>query len=168
MRRGHLKVRREHMKISIDSDVDTFDNAISAVYAAYGQSFPGDGQDDGDGPGDEQGDDYLPGHWTPRRIRKLVQWLGESDAAVAVRYMAMHAPAVSMDELFQHMAQHTGIDHFDGKAMGGRMSAVGFARNSIGGGVGPVYDTDYSARKYRMDKRLAAALLEEMETSDNA
>ena len=29
----------------------------------------------------------------------------------------------------------TGIAEFDGKAMGGRMSAIGFARNHIGGGV---------------------------------
>lgn len=63
------------------------------------------------------------------------------------------------------MADHTGIPDFDGRAMGGCMSAVGFARNSIGGGVGPVYETDYNTRKYRMDKRLAAALLAEMDAA---
>ncbi|HEY3546483.1 MAG TPA: hypothetical protein VGK17_10365 [Propionicimonas sp.] len=155
------------MKISIDTDVDTFENAIAAVHAAYGRLIGSDGAPVGEGTDEEPGDDYLPGHWTPRRIRKLVEWLGESDAAVAVRYIAEHAPAVSMDEMFDFMAQHTGIQGFDGKAMGGRMSAVGFARNSIGAGVGPVYDTDYSARKYRMDKRLAAALLEEMDVASN-
>lgn len=155
------------MRISIDTDVDTFENAVAAVYAAYGRPSSSDGEPTGDDTDEEPADDYLPGHWTPRRIRKLVEWLGESDAAVAVRYIAEHAPAVGMDEMFNFMAKHTGIEGFDGKAMGGRMSAVGFARNSIGGGVGPVYDTDYSARKYRMDKRLAAALLEEMDVTSN-
>ena len=155
------------MKVSIDTDVDTFENAMTAVCAAYGQALPGSGSGvDGAGTEDED-DDYLPGHWSPRRIRRLVEWLGDSDAAVAVRFIAEHAPAVSLDEVFSHMAAHTGLEGFDGKAMGGRMSAVGFARNHIGG-VGPVYETDYAARKYRMDKRLAAALLEEMDAVENA
>lgn len=149
------------MRISIDTDVDTFDNAISAVCAAYGEPLPqttASGEDDL-----EDGDEYLPGRWTPRRLRKLVEWLGDSDAAAAVRYIAEHAPAADMDDVFAHMAEHTGVTDFDGKLMGGRMSAVGFARNSIGGGVGPVYETDYTNRKYRMDKRLATAILEEMD-----
>ena len=149
------------MKLSIDTDVDTFESAVGAVYAAYGLTYGADGvteEDDGDG--------FLPGKWTRPRLKKLAEWLSESDAAVAVRYIAERAPAVDLDEVFDHMAKHTGIDDFDGKAMGGRMSAVGFARNSIGGGVGPIYETDYNARKYRMDKRLAAALLEEMNALD--
>ncbi|HTW16758.1 MAG TPA: hypothetical protein VMF51_16620 [Nocardioides sp.] len=154
------------MKISIDTDVDSFGSAIGAVHAAYGVSYTG-----GSAPHDEEGgdsDDFLPGKWTRPRLKKLVEWLGESDAAMAVRYIAEHAPAVGLDEVFEFMGEETGIKHFDGKAMGGRMSAVGFARNAIGGGVGPIYDTDYNSRKYRMDKRLAAALLEELDAYENA
>lgn len=154
------------MRISIDTDVDTFENAVAAVCAAYGEPLPEEEGEDGvadTGDEDPEDDGYLPGRWNRRRIRRLVEWLGDSDAAVAVRYIAEHAPAVSLDDVFSHMADHTGIAGFDGKAMGGRMSAVGFARNHIGG-VGPVYETDYSARKYRMDMRLAAAVLEEMDT----
>lgn len=88
------------------------------------------------------------------------QWLGDMDATAGVRYIAEHAPGVSMDDVFEFMSEHTGIADFDGKAMGGRMSAVGFGRNSIGGGVGPLYETDTNSRKYRMDERLARALLE--------
>ena len=154
------------MKLSYDTQVDTFEDVLAAVYAAYGRSRTDDGLEEDDDPetGVTQSDNgYLPGNWTRRRLRKLVAWLANSDAAVAVRYIAEHAPAVSMDSVFTHMAEHTGLADFDGKAMGGRMSAVGFARNNIGGGVGPVYDTDYSNRQYRMDKRLAAAVLEEMD-----
>lgn len=151
------------MKLSIDTDVDTFDSALKAVHAAFGQAFPATNSADG---GDDDG--YLPSHWTRPRLRKLVEWLGDSDAAAAVRYIAEHAPSVSLDDTYQHMSEHTGIDGFDGKHMGGRMSAVGFARNAIGGGVGPIYDTDYNSRKYRMDKKLAAALLEELDAYEES
>lgn len=153
------------MKLTIDTDVDTFEKAVAAVYAAYGFALPEDTEpssEDYDGTTSDADDDYLPARWTRRRLRRLVEWLDNSDAAVALRYIAEHAPAVPLEEVFAHMADHTGIPGFDGKAMGGRMSAIGFARNHIGGGVGPVYDTDYGTRKYRIDERLAAAILEEM------
>src|SRR3954452_7961099 len=131
-----------HMKISIDTEQDTFDSAIQAVHAAYGIPLNLGNVPSGE---EDEDDDYLPGNWTPKRLRKLVEWLADSDAAVAVRYIAEHAPSVSLDEAFKFMAEHTGMEDFDGKAMGGRMSAVGFARNAIGGGVAPVYKTDYNS-----------------------
>lgn len=156
------------VRISIDTDEDTFENALKAILAAYGESLPTSAvvsepprHDDDDEDDDEDG--YLPGRWTRARVKKLVEWLGHSDAAVAVRYMAENAPAVSLDSTFEHMAERTGIEGFDGRAMGGRMSAVGFARNHIGGGVQPIYDVDYNARKYRMNTKLAAAILEAMD-----
>lgn len=150
------------MKISIDTDVDTFEAALTAVSAAFGRVPPGI-KADGDA-GDDDG--YLPGSWTRTRLRKMVEWLGDSDAAAAVRYMAEHAPKVSMDEVYRYMSEHTGIKDFGGPEMGGRMSAVGFGRNHIGGGIGPLYETEPSARNYRMDKRIATALLEEWEDAE--
>jgi len=153
------------MKISIDTETDTLNDAVNAVYAAYGHT-PSTQSDDGPQVlPDEDSAGYLPGKWTRRRLRKLVQWLGDSDAAEAVRYIAHNAPAVSIDVVIAHMAEHTGQEDFDGRAMGGRMSAVGFGRNHIGGGVGPIYETDYNNRMYRMDKNLADALLEEIAAS---
>jgi len=151
------------MKISIDTEQDTFNSAIHAVHAAYGVAFKANGSTPVDADDTSEDDGYLPGKWTRPRLRKLVEWLADSDAAVAVRFIAEHAPAVDLDDVFEHMGAHTGIEDFDGKAMGGRMSAVGFARNAIGGGVTGPYDTDYNSRKYRMDKKVAEALLEEMD-----
>lgn len=148
------------MKLAIDTDVDTFDSALATIYAAYGKTSPGGSNSETD-----DNDGYLPGNWTRPRLRKLIEWLGDSDAAVALRYIAEHAPAVGIETVFAHMAGETGIADFDGKAMGGRMSAIGFARNHIGGGVKPVYETDYTSRKYRMDKHLATAVLEEMDAA---
>lgn len=42
------------------------------------------------------------------------------------------------------------------------MSAAGFGHNHIGN-AGPLYETEPSAESYRMDKKMAAALLEEMD-----
>jgi hypothetical protein len=148
----------EQMKITIDTDVDSFDSALKTIEAAYGHIHFKSG---GAGASDEDG--VLPGKWNRPRLKKLVEWLADSDAATAVRYIAEHAPAVDLDEVFEFMGEHTGVENFDGKAMGGRMSAVGFGLNHIGGGVGRIYDTDYNARKYRMDKGLAAAIIEEMD-----
>src|SRR5581483_4686130 len=111
------------------------------------------------------GDDFFPGKWTRKRIRRLAQWVATVDAAEALRYMAERAPAVDIDEVFQHMAEYTGIEVFNGKHMGGRMSSVGFAQNAIGAGVGAVYDTDYKHRKYRMDNGIAKVLLEELKAA---
>lgn len=161
------------MKLSIDTDSDSFDDAVRAVHAAYGVPYGGEGSSDGDEDVDEgfvggggAGEDFYPGRWTRKRIRKLAQWVHGGNADDALRYIADNAPAVDLDEVFSHMAEVTGIDGFNGKHMGGRMSSVGFARNSIGGKVGPVYDTDYGHRKYRMDERLAEVLLEELEALD--
>ncbi|MFQ6486201.1 hypothetical protein [Brachybacterium epidermidis] len=158
------------MKISIDTDLDSFSDAVRAVHAAYGVIY-GDldtAGDDDSANADiayEDGDDgdYLPGRWTRKRIQKLAQWVHGGDADIALRFIAEHAPAVDLDEVFEHMEKQTGINGFTGKHMGGRMSAVGFARNHIGGGVGHIYDTDYGRRKYRMDERIARVLLEELE-----
>lgn len=159
------------MRISIDTEQDTFESAVQAVHAAYGVRLVAQSGSAGDvevNADSDAEDGYLPGKWTRPRLRRLVQWLGESDAAIALRFMAEHAPAVSLDDVFAHMAKHTGNENFDGKAMGGRMSAVGFARNAIGGGVTGPYSTDYNARKYRMDKKVAEVLLEEMDDYANA
>ena len=157
------------MRLSIDTDVDTFESALAAVHAAYGQPAPtvAPSEPTGtaeEGPDDDvDQDDYLPGRWTDRKLRRLVDWLADSDAAAALRFIADQAPSVAMDDVFTHMAKHTGINDFAGQQMGGRMSAVGFALNNIGN-VGAVYETDYNKRRYRMDPRLAKALLRVMDS----
>lgn len=161
------------MKISIDTDLDSFSVAVRAVHAAYGVPYedwnlPGDedlaaGFEEDDGDGDV---DFYPGRWTRKRIRQLAQWVHPLDAGIALRFIAEHAPAVGLDDVFAHMGRELDVDGFTGKHMGGRMSAVGFARNHIGDKVGHIYDTDYGRRKYRMDKRIAQVLLEELEALD--
>lgn len=154
------------MKISIDTDVDTFDSAIRAVHAAFGVSFDTKNPPTDDGEEVEieevaEDDDYFPGKWNRKRIRKLLSFI-QDDAAEALYFIADHAPAVDIDDVFEHMAEHTGIENFNGKHMGGRMSSVGFAMKRIPGITADIVDTDYHYRKYRMDKGIAKVILEEM------
>lgn len=153
------------MKLTIDTETDTFDTVLAAIQIVYGQTAVIEGGAAEEG---EESDGHLPGNWTRPRLRKLVEWLINSDAAIALRFIAENAPAVGIETVFEHMAQKTGNENFDGKAMGGRMSAIGFARNHIGAGVKGVYETDYASRKYRMDKNLATAILEEMDAAEAA
>lgn len=152
------------VRISIDTDQDTFESAVQAVHAAYGVDFvpaPTAAPHEG---GDAEG--RLPGNWTPARIKQLAAWLDGSDAGAAVRFIAHNAPAVDLTDAFAHMAELKNDPNFGGQRMGGIMSAIGHGRNHIGHGVGPIYDTDYSARKYRMDPRIAATLLEAFDSLD--
>jgi hypothetical protein len=159
------------MKISLDTEADGFDSAIRAVHAAYGVPYtPSAAPVDDEDPEeidweteseDEDSDDYLPGKWNRKRIRKLVNWVTE-DAAEALRYIAENAPAVSIDDVIAHMAKYMEEPKFNGQAMGGRMASVGFAQKRIKGTTGKVVDTDYRHRKYRMDSGIAKVLLEEL------
>jgi hypothetical protein len=156
------------MRISIDTASDTFQDAIAAVHAAYGVPLTSvadiDDEPDFDTDGDaDTQDDFFPGKWTRKRIRKMAEWVAPMDAVEALRYMALHAPAVDIDEVVAHMAKYTGIKDFSGQALGGRMASVGFAKNSINPSGSGIYDTDYKNRKYRMDKGIAKVLLEELD-----
>ena len=158
------------MKISIDTEQDTFPSAVKAVHAAYGVPYdattiPVDVDSSAeevevDGEVVEE-EDYFPGKWNRKRIRKLLSYITE-DAEEALAYIARHAPAVDIDQVFEHMGNHTEIPNFNGKHMGGRMSSVGFAMKRIPGITADIVDTDYRYRKYRMDKGIAKVLLEEL------
>jgi hypothetical protein len=157
------------LKISIDTDVDTYESAIRAVLAAFGvpfnqKSLPVDGGEElvfEDVEEEAPADDYLPGKWNHKRIRKLLSYV-QDDAAEALYFIAQHAPAVDIEDVFEHMAEYTGIEGFNGKHMGGRMSSVGFAQKRVPGITADIVDTDYRYRKYRMDKGIAKVILEEM------
>jgi hypothetical protein len=157
------------MKITLDTDTDTYEGALATVRAAFGVTPPSaegttpedDDLDDIEFEVEEEGDDYLPGNWTRRKLRKVAEWVAE-DAAEALRFIAANAPAVDIEKVIEHMAKYTEIDDFGGRHMGGRMSSVGFAQNAIKGVTATIYDTDYRHRKYRMHEGIAKVLLEEL------
>jgi hypothetical protein len=144
------------MKISFDTEKDTYDSAIATLRAAYGIPTPDKDSSEDTGP-DEPADDYYPGGWTRKRLEKFAGWLA-ADAAEAVRYIAAHAPAVSMDEVIEYMGKHLNAENFSGQEMGGRMSSVGFSWKAVPGAKAAPLETDYKYRVYRMDEGIAAIL----------
>lgn len=149
------------MKISIDTEQDSFASAIQTVHAAYGLKAPV-----GDPTGPAEG--VLPGGWTRETLRRLAEWVGADESAIALRYIAMHAPSVGVDETIEHVRVQTNQPKFDGRAMGGKMSTIGKGRNRFGDGLtGPV-DKDDATRNYRMDQEVATVLLEEMDAVGKA
>lgn len=155
------------MKITLDTDTDTYESALATVHAAFGvaafaveDAAPAD-EDLEEVDAADQADDYLPGNWTRGKLRKVSEWVAE-DAAEALRFIAVNAPAVDIDKVMEHMATYTEIEDFNGKHMGGRMSSVGFAQKAIKGVSATIYDTDYRHRKYRMHEGIAKVLLEEL------
>lgn len=152
------------MKISIDTEQDSYDSAATALRAIYGIAAPNvatSGEAAHPEPvGASSGD-----RWNHERLTAFAKWLAP-DAAEAVRYIAAHAPEVSMDEVIEYMGTHLGIEGFTGQQMGGRMASVGFNWKSVPG-IDPETDvppmeTDYKYRLYRMDQRIATTLLEIM------
>lgn len=149
------------MKISVDTEQDTYDSALAAIQAAFGVTATSKSSSNGKGTtaNGAEPDDFFPGGYTKKKLKKFAEWL-TADAAEAVRYIAAHAPAVSIDEVIAYMGEYLQKGEFNGKHMGGRMASVGFAVNSIAGVEVPPYDTDYKNRMYRMDENIAAVLLE--------
>lgn len=146
------------MKITLDTEQDTYEGALATIRAAFGVPTEAKAKSNGKAV-DVQGDDFFPGGYTKKKLKKFADWLA-ADAAEAIRYIAANAPAVSIDEVIAYMGEHLQIDGFGGQHMGGRMASVGFAVNSIAGVEVPPYDTDYKNRMYRMDEKVAAVLLE--------
>lgn len=151
------------MRISIDTDSDSYENALATVKSAFGVTDEAEWEyeevdEENESPAATP-DDFYPGNYTRKRLKKFAEFLAE-DAAEAVRYIASHAPTVSIDDTISYMGQHLGIAGFGGQHMGGRMASVGFAVNSLSGVKEAPYSTDYKNRLYRMDERTAKVLLE--------
>jgi hypothetical protein len=168
------------VQISIDTEQDAYDDALATLRAAYGvqESGPGANSDTGEPAivtsgeldGGTNGDarhgavvsgHYYPGGWNRDRLRAFAHSLAP-DAAEAVRFIAAHAPAVSVDKTVEHMGKHLNIEDFSGRQMGGRMASIGYAWKSVRGAKAPPLERDTRNRVYRIDRDVAAMLGEIM------
>jgi hypothetical protein len=147
------------VKVSIDTEQDSYDKAAATLRAAYGISATSTMHREGtNGSGPENtGEDRAENFWNRERLAEFAHWLAPG-AAEAVRYIAAHAPAVSMDEAIAHMGAHLGEAGFSGQQMGGRMASVGFSWKAVSGAEEAPLETDYRYRVYRMDEAIAATL----------
>lgn len=153
------------MRITIDTDIDQYDDSIRAVVAAYGFEMD-DEDDDGSPPagnGTANGSAVLPGGWNDKKLRRWAKYLTD-DAAEVVRYVAAHAPEVRYDEVARHLGAVKGLPGpVSGKVLGGAMSSGGHARNKLRGApkTQPI-DRDHAQRSYVINERIAEILADEL------
>jgi hypothetical protein len=158
----------EPVRITIDTDSDTYEGALKTLNAAYGvanastSDLEGDDEVDGSSNGRAGDSVVILGGWNAKKLRKWARWLRD-DAAEVVRYLAAHAPEVSYDEVAAHLGAVKGLSEpVDGKVLGGAMSSGGHAANAIPGVKGQPIDRDHARRVYVIDPRVASVLAEEL------
>ena len=93
--------------------------------------------------------------WTSEVADQLLARI-TSDARRALKYLATHAPAVSFEQLQEHM-------QIGGVAIGGVMASFGFAENA---GLPRPYQVDRGQRLYLIDPAIAAVVLAAFERYD--
>jgi len=155
------------VKITIDTDVDSYQNAVQTLNAAYAV---GDDEDDQERePGApkpagsaKNGSTVIVGGWNAKKLRKWASYL-KDDAAEVVRYVAAHAPEVSFDDVAEHLGTAKGLGGpVDGKVLGGAMSSGGHAANVISGVKGQPIDRDHARRMYVINEQVAQVLADEL------
>jgi hypothetical protein len=150
------------MKISFDTETDNYEDAVATLQAAFGISRPGSQVKASTYSPPETGEaGDSQGFWNRERLAMFAQWLAPA-AAEAVRYIAVHAPATSVDDAIGYMGRHLGEQNFSGQQMGGIMSSVGFSWKAVPDAEEPPLVTDYRRRIYHMDPEVAAMLREIM------
>jgi hypothetical protein len=156
------RFKEEHMKLTIDTEQDDFEDAVRAIFAAYGQP-PVDVADHDEPAPPTNGSALLPGGWTEKKLRQWAALL-TVDAKEVVRYVAANAPEVSWDDVAAHLGAVKGeVGPVSGAVLGGAMSSGGHARKKIRGAPkDQPLDRDYNQRQYIIDARIAEILSDEL------
>ncbi|MDO3687370.1 hypothetical protein [Micromonospora sp. C28ISP2-4] len=154
------------MRVTVDTDTDSFEQAVATVYAAYGKEFEWKGGEATTAPTQKvphgSGSSILPGGWTEKKLRKWASYLQE-DAQHVVRYVAAHGPEVSYDDVQDFLGKLRGLTGpVDGKVLGGAMSSGGHALKYIPGVNSQPIDRDHARRLYVIDTRFATVLADEL------
>jgi len=157
------------MKITIDTETDTFESSVEAVCGAYGQPKPWQWEDEdtkevSDNPAmvKNGASNLLPGGWNEKKLRKWVSYLTANAQAVSL-FVAQSAPEVSFEAVAAHLGDHMGLtEPVDGKLLGGTMSSGGHALKHIAGVKSQPFDRDWSRGLYVIDARVAKILVDEL------
>jgi hypothetical protein len=154
------------MKVTFDTETDTFEDAIAMVRRAYGREAHGARQQ-AHGPRQEHAAHFansarrptgqqapLPDDWTGQRLEAFARGL-DKNTAEAVRYIAANAPEVSMSDTQAHVHAYAIMEMFhSGPKIGFGMFRMGhftLPENS------PL-SINRVKRQYGMDRRIASIL----------
>lgn len=149
------------MRLTIDTETDTYEQAIAAVQAAYGMQpvTPADwpeAPDSRPGPQDLAADDLADG-WSEQLLFQMIAALMPGARAVLRRITDLGGVA-SYDDVQQYFAEHP-VTMIPPSRIGGTLTSVKAVQRRVGpAGAGPLLQRDEPARRYRIDDVLVAGL----------
>ncbi len=151
------------VRLIIDTETDSYEQAIAAVQAAYGlrPSVPAGWRDAPAAeprPGlEDLGDDDLGEGWTDRLLFQMIGSLMPGARAVLRRIVEMGGTA-SYEDIQQHFAEHPTAP-IPRTKIGGSLTSVKAVQRRVGpAGAGQLLQRDEQARLYRIDRALAEGL----------
>ncbi|MEV5880519.1 hypothetical protein AB0L75_41355 [Streptomyces sp. NPDC052101] len=151
------------MRLTIDTDTDTYDQAIAAVQAAYGLRpvIPADWPDAPDpeprpDPQDLSGEDIGAG-WSEQMLFRMIAALMPKARAVLCRITDLGGTA-SFDEIQEYFAHHP-TTPIPRPTFGGTLTSVRAMQRHVGpAGADRLLQRDERARLYRIDRALVDGL----------
>ncbi|MEU4490029.1 hypothetical protein AB0H94_35010 [Streptomyces purpurascens] len=160
------------MRLTIDTETDSYEQAIAAVQAAYGlrPDVPADWLDapatePRPGP-DDLGEDDLGDGWTDRLLFQMIASLMPRARAVLRRIVEMGGTA-SYDEVQQHFADHPTAP-IPRTKIGGSLTSVKAVQRRVGpAGADHLLQRDEQARLYRIERALTEGLARAFTLADS-
>lgn len=152
------------MRLTIDTETDTYEQAIAAVQAAYGlrPAVPAAWPDappvaPRPGPQDLADDDLADG-WTDQLLLQLIAAKMMPGARAVLRRITELGGATTYDDVQQHFAHHP-TNPIPLSRIGGTLTSIKAAQGRVGpDGASPLLQRDERARRFRIDDRLVAGL----------
>ncbi|PWJ02958.1 hypothetical protein DKG34_35765 [Streptomyces sp. NWU49] len=148
------------MRLTIDTETDTYEQAIAAVQAAYGlrptvpETWPA--AESRPGPQD-LADDDLGNGWTDRLLFNVIASLTPKSRAV-LRHITDRNGTASYDDVQQHFADHP-THPIPLTQIGGTLTSLAAVQRHIGPpGADPLLQRNEHARLYRIDHPLTEGL----------
>ncbi|MEU5957969.1 hypothetical protein [Streptomyces sp. NPDC047525] len=151
------------MRLTIDTETDTYEQALAAVQAAYGlrpvapASWPdAPAVEPRPDPQDLSGDDLTDG-WSEQMLFQVLAALMPGARTVLRRITDLGGEA-SYDDVQQHFTGHPTVP-IPPSRIGGTLTSVKAVQRRLGPeGAGPLLQRDERARRYRIDSALVAGL----------
>jgi hypothetical protein len=160
---GTAIIKGRGLRLTIDTETDSYEQAIAVVQAAYGlrPDVPADWLDapatePRPGP-DDLGEDDLGDGWTERLLFQMIASLMPGARAVLRRIVEMGGTA-SYDEVQQYFAVHP-TDPIPRTKIGGSLTSVKAVQRRVGpAGADHLLQRDERARLYRIERVLVEGL----------
>ncbi|MEU5200372.1 hypothetical protein AB0G86_41090 [Streptomyces scabiei] len=151
------------MRLTIDTETDTYEQAIAAVQAAYGlrpdvpAAWPDAPVAEPRPSPQDLADDDLADGWTDQLLFQLIAALMPGARAVLRRITELGGTG-SYDDVQQHFAHHP-THPIPISRIGGALTSVRAVQRRVGpDSAGPLLQRDERARRYRIDDVLVAGL----------